>query len=72
MMRYDKFKKTVVDKIRDNLTVKYKNYSIEVHKINKINEELDALCVISTDLKIGVSPIVYINQTMRSMKKIRF
>ena len=69
MMRYNEFKETVVDKIRDYLPVKYKNYSIEVHKINKINEELDALCVINTDLKIGVSPIVYINQMYEDYKK---
>ena len=35
-MRYDEFKETVVDKIRDYLPVKYKNYSIEVHKISNI------------------------------------
>ena len=69
MMRYDEFKKTVVDKIRDYLPIKYKDYSIEVHKINKINEELDALCVINTDLKIGVSPIVYINHMYEEYKK---
>lgn len=69
MMRYDEFKETVVDKIRDYLPTKYKDYSIEVHKINKINEELDALCVINTDLKIGVSPIVYINQMYEEYKK---
>lgn len=69
MMRYDEFKETVVDKIRDYLPVKYKNYSIEVHKISKINEELDALCVINTNLKIGVSPIVYINQMYEEYRK---
>ena len=69
MMRYDEFKETVVDKIRDYLPVKYKNYSIEVHKISKINEELDALCVINTDLKIGVSPIVYINHMYEEYEK---
>ena len=69
MMRYNEFKETVVDKIRDYLPIKYKDYSVEVHKINKINEELDALCVINTDLKIGVSPIVYINQMYEEYEK---
>ncbi len=69
MMRYDEFKETVVDNIRDYLPTRYKEYSIEVHKINKINEDLDALCVINTDLKIGVSPIVYINHMYEEYKK---
>lgn len=51
------------------MPVKYKDYSIEMHKINKINGELDALCVINTDLKIGVSPIVYINQMYEEYTK---
>ncbi len=32
-------------------------------------EELDALCVINTNLKIGVSPIVYINQMYEEYRK---
>ena len=30
--------KTVVDKIRNCLPIKYKGYSVKMHKINKINE----------------------------------
>ena len=69
MLRYDEFKETVMNRIKDYLPAKYKDYSVEVHKRNKINEELEALCIINPDVKVNFSPVVYINHMYEEYRK---
>ena len=68
MLRYDEFKETVMNRIKDYLPTKYKDYSVEIHKRNKINEELEALCIINPDVKVNLSPVVYINHMYEEYK----
>lgn len=61
MLKYDEFKETLINRIKDYVPEKYKNYDIEVTKVNKINETLDALCLIDRSKKVNTSPVVYID-----------
>ncbi len=61
MLKYDEFKEMLINRIKDYVPEKYKAYDIEVTKVNKINETLDALCLIDRSKKVNTSPIVYID-----------
>ena len=61
MLKYDEFKEMLIDRIKNYVPEKYKAYDVEVTKVNKINETLDALCLIDKSKKVNTSPIVYID-----------
>ena len=61
MLKYDEFKEMFINRIKDYVPEKYKNYDVEVTKVNKINETLDALCLIDRSKKVNTSPVVYID-----------
>ena len=61
MLKYDEFKEMLINRIKDYVPEKYKAYDIEVTKVNKINESLDALCLINKNKKVNTSPVVYID-----------
>ena len=61
MLKYDEFKNEMIKRIKDYVPEKYKAYDIEVTKVNKINESLDALCLIDRSKKVNTSPVVYID-----------
>lgn len=61
MLKYDEFKEMLINRIKDCVPEKYKAYDVEVTKVNKINESLDALCLIDRNKKVNTSPVVYID-----------
>lgn len=61
MLKYDKFKNEMIKRIKDYVPKEYKAYDVEVTKVNKINEALDALCLIDRSKKVNTSPVVYID-----------
>ena len=61
MLKYDEFKNELIKRIKDYVPDKYKDYDVEVTKVNKINETLDALCLIDKSKKVNTSPVVYID-----------
>ena len=61
MLKYDEFKEMLINRIKDCVPEKYKAYDAEVTKVNKINESLDALCLIDRNKKVNTSPVVYID-----------
>ena len=61
MLKYDEFKEMLINRIKDCVPEKYKAYDVEVTKVNKINETLDALCLIDRGKKVNTSPVVYID-----------
>ena len=61
MLKYDEFKEMLINRIKDCVPEKYKAYDVEVTKVNKINETLDALCLIDRGKKVNTSPVIYID-----------
>ena len=46
MLKYNEFKNEMIKRIKDYVPNKYKNYTIKVTKVNKINETRDALFLV--------------------------
>ncbi len=61
MLKYNEFKNEMIKRIKDYVPKEYKAYDVEVTKVNKINETLDALCLINRSKKVNTSPVVYID-----------
>lgn len=61
MLKYDEFKNEMINRIKEYVPKEYKDYNVEVTKVNKINETLDALCLIDRSKKVNTSPVVYID-----------
>ncbi len=61
MLKYDEFKEMLINRIKEYIPEKYKAYNVEVTKVHKINETLDALCLIDRSKKVNTSPVVYID-----------
>lgn len=59
MLKYDEFKSRVIEGIKDYIPDKYRNYNVEVMRVNKINESLDAFCLVDKSRDVGSSPVVY-------------
>lgn len=61
MLKYDDFKAEIIKRIKDYVPDKFKNYTVEATKVNKVNESFDALCLIDKNKSINTSPVVYID-----------
>lgn len=61
VLKYDDFKAEIIKRIKDYVPDKYKNYSVEVTKVNKVNESFDALCLIDKNKSVNTSPMIYID-----------
>lgn len=60
MLKYNEFKNEMIKRIKDYVPDKYKNYTIKVTKVNKINETRDALFLVDKNKTVNTSPVVYI------------
>ena len=45
MMTYEEFKEKIRDEIKDILPERYENSEVEIHTVNKNNQQLDGLIV---------------------------
>jgi hypothetical protein len=61
MLSYEVFKNKLVASIKDYLPIKYRNYSVELHTINKINTIQDGLCVVDKSKPIATAPVIYVD-----------
>jgi hypothetical protein len=61
MLRYEEFKEKLVTGIKDYLPVKYKNFEVVVHTLNKINTSTEGICLIEKGKQIAASPVIYID-----------
>lgn len=59
MLKYDEFKSRVIEGIKNYVPEGYRGYSVEVMRVNKINESLDALCLVDKSSDVGSSPVIY-------------
>lgn len=61
MLKYDEFKTEIIKRIKDYAPDKFRDYTVELTKVNKINESFDALCLIDKNKSVNTSPVVYID-----------
>ena len=61
MLKYNEFKNEMIKRIKDYVPNKYKDYSIKVTKVNKINETRDAIFLVDKNKTVNTSPVVYID-----------
>ena len=61
MLKYDEYKTEIINRIQDYVPDKFKNYTVELTKVNKVNESFDALCFIDKNKSVNTSPVVYID-----------
>lgn len=61
VLKYDEFKTDIIKKIKDYVPDKFKDYTVELTKVNKVNESFDALCLIDKNKSVNTSPVVYID-----------
>lgn len=59
MLKYDECKSRVIEGIKNYVPEKYRSYSVELMRVNKINESLDAFCLVDKSRDVGSSPVVY-------------
>jgi hypothetical protein len=50
-----------VASIKDYLPIKYRDYSVELHTINKINTIQDGLCVVDKSKPIATAQVIYVD-----------
>ena len=62
MLKYDEFKAKLVNGIKNNIPKEYKNYSIELHSIKKLNQSLDGICILDKNADTVVSPVIYADE----------
>lgn len=60
MMNYELFKGIVQEKILEYMAPEYANATVEVTTVNKVNRQMDALCIHNNDDKVALN--LYINQ----------
>jgi len=65
MMTYDEFKEKIRDEIKDVLPERYENSEVEIHTVNKNNQQLDGLTIGSPDGD-PVVPTIYLNSFYES------
>lgn len=65
MMTYDEFKEKIRDEIKDVLPERYENSEVEIHTVNKNNQQLDGLTISSPDGN-PVIPTIYLNSFYES------
>ena len=65
MMTYEEFKEKIRDEIKDILPERYENSEVEIHTVNKNNQQLDGLTISSPDGDMVV-PTIYLNSFYES------
>lgn len=68
MMNYDVFKKAVEDTFKDYLPEKYREMSVSVCPVRKVNAVLDAINLTNQGNRRGIYPIIYINDMYEHYK----
>ena len=66
LLRYDEFKTELLNGIKTNVPDAYKNYSIEVHRIKKLNQCFDGICMLDKNEHTAVSPVIYAEELYNS------
>lgn len=62
MLKYNEFRQMLVERIKDLLPVKYKDYVAEIYAINKINGKRDGLCLVDKGKSMSASPVIYVDE----------
>lgn len=60
VLKYNDFKNTIINKIKDYLPLEYKNYTLKVQKINKVNQTLEGICLFDESKKVSAAPVIYV------------
>ncbi|MBE5934294.1 MAG: hypothetical protein E7262_00700 [Lachnospiraceae bacterium] len=68
MMEYQEFKKVVEEQLKEYVPEPYRSMEWDSHKVEKVNQTLDAINFRSTESGMSVSPTVYINTMYEQYK----
>ena len=68
MMEYQEFKKVVEEQLKEYVPEPYRSMEWDSHKVEKVNQTLDAINFRSTESGMNVSPTVYINTMYEQYK----
>lgn len=70
MMNYELFKEVVAEKFKDYMPVGYTNYKLDIHKVDKVNQTLDAMNLIPDgNEKLKTTPSIYLNNMYEHYKE---
>lgn len=70
MMNYELFKEVVAEKFKEFIPAEYRDCTVDVHPVNKVNQSMDALNLLPTgDERLSVSPTIYINNMYEHYKE---
>lgn len=70
MMNYELFKEVVAEKFKEFMSAEYRDCTVDVHSVNKVNQSMDALNLIPTgDERLSASPTIYINNMYEHYKE---
>ncbi len=61
MLNYNGFKETLITQIKDYLPVKYKDFRVEVYKVEKINQSREGMCLVDKSKPVSASPVIYVD-----------
>jgi len=67
-MEYQEFKKVVEEQLKEYVPEPYRSMEWDSHKVEKVNQTLDAINFRSTESGMSVSPTVYINTMYEQYK----
>ena len=62
LMKYEDFKKELLSGIKSSLHEEYKDYSVEMYRIKKLNQCLDGICMLDKSAEKAVSPVIYADE----------
>ncbi len=66
LLKYDEFKTELLSGIKANVPDAYKGYSVEMHRIKKLNQCLDGICMLDKSKHTAVSPVIYAEELYNS------
>ena len=61
MLNYNGFKEMLIAQIKDYLPVKYKDFNVELYKVEKINQSREGMCLVDKSKSVSASPVIYVD-----------
>ncbi len=66
LLKYEDFKTALLNGIKNSLPIKYRNHSVELHRITKGNQTFDGICMLDKNENTAISLVVYAEELYNS------